>query len=241
MCQNVLEGGEAIAAPASENGDYAGGDPVYDENGNVIGETEGTMRSVTVLVNGYWSWTGGQQNPQKYVPYTTDQTQRLRNDLAEYLKRKNCGIFFERVINETATVANVPFFPPGSPGDPSDHYFLRIFDAIAKTGGKGGLYTAVNGTPGLSSGSVGGGNARMELTFNPESRVFGWFRAQDVAHEIAHLASKSGNSYTEWEVAQASYDVASRMGYQVPSPPSTKDDAANSAYFGDRIQDVSGR
>jgi hypothetical protein len=165
--------------------------------------------------------------PQNPTPLTQDQINKVQSDITETLKNPGCAKFVAATLNQVASDTSIPLF--------SDDV-LKNFNEVARTGTLEA--TLLSGREAQAWGSAGGGDAKIQFNNQyPLTSPFPHVVGLRGIHETTHVSSnKRMYTYSDYDLARASYKVALKLGYKgVPKPPDTLDAIENGNYYSDRL------
>jgi YD repeat-containing protein len=184
--------------------------------------------SVTIYAGAAFLQTNLQSaNPQNTRPLPQDEINKIRSDITETLKNPGCAEFVAGILIQVASDTSLPLF--------SDDV-LRNFNEVVRTGTIEA--TLLSGREAQAWGSAGGGDAKIQFnTQYPLTSPFPHVVGMRGIHETTHVSTnKRMYSYSDHDLALASYTVALKLGYKgVPKPPNTLDSIENGNYYNDRL------
>jgi len=160
------------------------------------------------------------------IPLTQEEIKSLRHAIEETLKDPGCRQFIKAVLNEVAADTHMELF--------SDD-ILTNFDHI------GAFEYAAIPTGGYAWGSVGGGDAKIQINSGRRilpNQPFPFVDGMFGMHETAHVSTaRKGQGYSDRDLGRAAYKVAlaQKTEKNVPKPPDTFDTLTNSYYWNDRL------
>jgi hypothetical protein len=157
------------------------------------------------------------------VPLTPGQTGAIRDQIAALLTDK-CAKFIDQLVS-------------GQTGKSYDSKksLLTDFDSIRD--GKGGFFFGDTRHGGGASGSLGGGNAKVNINSVFSNRLAG--AGIGVLHEIIHIIAAADDMALSDSVRKLGIQVTGYPGYIVPYP-SDKDNRnlAYSGYWGQALKNA---
>lgn len=143
------------------------------------------------------------------VPLSKEQRDTLLADFAKLLKNRNdCLEFVSSLLATVATNTARPLYNTQFISDPA-----KIFTSLQK-----GVVLKPMKYGGLASGSLGGGDAKMEI--KEISWIgFSWVRGMIITHESTHFAPAEGK-FSDQELAWAGYEGG--LGTRIHCKSATK-------------------